>query len=245
MLLRRRKPKLRSSMLDALRPPSDDPRIRDDKSSKGKEGHMKRSFVLALALSAGLLRPAEAQNLLVNGTFATNVSSWTPPGVGGTLTFDGSRDANGSATSGSAAVANTFTGSAFTSISINQCVSGISAGTAYYWGGRVLLRGGETATGNTHMPVSFFDGAGCTGTNVGGTSTNSRNPATDPRDTWLAVSQGSSVAGFTAPAGAVSAYVSGWITKAETTGDYTANFDDLFFAAVGTTPVTLLRFDVE
>ena len=39
--------------------------------------------------------------------------------------------------------------------------------------------------------------------------------------------------------------MSGWITKVETAGDYTANFDNLFFAAVGTSPVGLLRFRAE
>jgi hypothetical protein len=206
---------------------------------------MKGPLVIALALSAGLLRPAAAQNLLVNGAFAADVLSWTPPGSEGTLTFDPSRDATGSATSGSAAVVNKWTGYSMASVSINQCVSGISAGTAYYWGGQVRLRGGETTTGRTHMPVFFYDGVGCSGTAVGWTSTNSRDPATDPRDTWLVVSQGSIAAGFTAPPGTVSAYVSGLIAKTEQSGDYTANFDNLYFAAVGTAPVTLLRFGIE
>jgi len=205
---------------------------------------MRRTLVLALVVFTCFVPAAIAQNLLTNNTFASGTAGWTFGGGNGSLNFDATRDADGSPSSGSAALANAAT-IAFGSIMMYQCVGGISAGTQYYWGGKVMLRTGETTVGNSHMPVLFYDGAGCTGTNVGGTSTNGVNPATDPRGTWLTVSQGTIAGGFAAPAGAVSALVRGYITKEDTTGTYTANFDNLYFAAVGTTPVELVHLGVE
>jgi len=206
---------------------------------------MRRTLVLALVVFTCLVPAAVAQNLLTNNTFPSDTAGWTFAGAAGSLTFDATRDADGSPGSGSAAVANTQTGVPSASVWMSQCVGSITAGTQYYWGGKVMLRTGETTTGNSHMPVLFYDGAGCTGTTVGGTTTNSVNPATDPRGTWLTVSQGTIAGGFAAPAGAVSALVRPWITKADDTGTYTSNFDNLYFAAVGTTPVELVQLGVE
>jgi hypothetical protein len=206
---------------------------------------MRRIVVLVCFTFMCFLPAAIAQNLLTNNTFPSSTTGWTFAGAAGSLTFDPTRDADGSPSSGSAAVANTQTGIASASVWMSQCVGGITAGTQYYWGGKVMLRLGETTTGNTHMPVLFYDGAGCTGTNVGGTTTNIVNPATDPRGTWLTVSQGTIAGGFAAPVGAVSALVRPYITKADTIGTYTANFDNLYLAAVGTTPVELVQLGVE
>lgn len=189
-----------------------------------------------LAALAGILAgasPAPAQNLVTNGHFNATIGGWTvqvPVGQGG-ATFDPSRDADGSAASGSAALIATSP-AAGGKVGLTWCAP-LAAGDKIFWAAHARFREGETATGQLSFNVLFLSGAGCTGTLLsgygGGTFATS-----DGRGTWLERAKFSTTSGYPAPAGTVSARISLQLTKQTPGGVLSANVDKLFLAKTGT-----------
>ncbi len=199
---------------------------------------MRRVIVLLMVWSATAV---SAQNLVVNGDFDSNTSSWDFT-TAGTFTHSSSLDADDTApASGSGQLANTATLAYGTSFA-GQCITtGIAGGSAYDWGAKIRFDSGntQTATGTANVVVNFLDGAGCSGSVVGGSATT--NVSSSAADVWTQTE----VLGWTAPAGAVSAYLSLWTTKVESSGTITVNFDNVVFGPAGTLPVELVAFVVE
>lgn len=99
-------------------------------------------FVLAASI-ASIAQIANAQNVLANGDFDTDLSSWDTPVV--TPTWS-SFDIDGSPDSGSAWFANTQSGASVRQIVISQCIPIAETG-AYIFGGAAYTPTGQTSTG--------------------------------------------------------------------------------------------------
>ena len=197
-------------------------------------------FLFCLLLVFGAF-PAVAQNLVTNGSFDSDTSSWnfTTPG---TFTHSTSLDADGNPASGSGELANSSTVVFGTSFAAQCITSGISGGSSYDWGARMRYDTGnvQTGSGRANVVVSFFDGPSCGGSNVGGSTT--VDFTSSNTNIWTQ----NEVLGFTAPGGAVSAQVGLWTVKTEPSGTImTVNFDNVVFGPAGILPVELESFFVE
>jgi hypothetical protein len=198
-------------------------------------------FLAVLSAIAIGVTPVSAQNLVVNGNFDSDTSSWnfTTPG---TFTHSSSLDADGAApASGSGQLANTSPVAYGTSFAAQCITTGIVAGNSYDWGARIRFDSGntQTATGRATVVVSFFDGGSCSGSNVGSSTT--PNFLSSTTDVWTQME----VLGFTAPTGAVSAQLGLWTTKVESSGTMTVNFDNVVLGPAGILPVELQTFVVD
>lgn len=173
-----------------------------------------------LASLAGLFlfaAPLQAQNLLVNPDFDIDLGGWSA-NVG--TTWDGTMDADGSPASGSARLALTIASpNAAANGGVQQCVTGIVAGTGYDFSGRIFLTT-VPAAGTARVDVVWHSDITCT--------------------TVISVVVGAQVAmtgswetsiGFAvAPPGAVAAVLQTDEQTNGTAGDFVVHFDDLFLA---------------
>src|SRR5437667_10365859 len=110
-------------------------------------------WLLVTLFAASLSASAGAQNLILNGSFNTDVSSWTPyTGLqSGTIEFS-SLDAGGSAASGSAHVTNKSPDDN-RNHALSQCRPA-TAGVSYDLGAKALIPPGQTA-GPYYLLVAF------------------------------------------------------------------------------------------
>ncbi len=183
---------------------------------------------LFLTLLAALFpASAVAQNLLVNGNFDTDVSSWVNTSSTGTFVFS-PLDANGSASSGSMLTTNTES-----TLFVRQCRPA-TAGTSYDFGGKARIPLGQVA-GQYFQQLNFFTNTTCTGSGIpqgaGGLSFFDYIPS----GAW----QGRSITGFLAPPGTVAALISVSNQRVAAAGTTIASFDDLFLSKTGTQRATL------
>ena len=172
-------------------------------------------FAAAFALAAA---PIDAQNLVRNGTFDTDVSDWPTGGPAAQVSWS-PQDANGSPSSGSALIANVSTGPS-NGEGIQQCVSGpgIVAGVRYTYGGKVRIPSGQARTGFVMFGLRWYASPDCSG--------NAEDqPRVDTRvlGAWVSLEDVS-----VAPAGSRSVEVLAFPSKAEAGGELHALFDDIF-----------------
>lgn len=115
--------------------------------------------VLALTVVALLAaaRMGAAQNLLVNPHFDTGLTGWE---ILGPATWDGTLDAGGAPTSGSAKGVITQLGGIDAIVA--QCVP-LDIGATYHFGGKVFIPGGNTAEGGAFFILIPFPQADCQG----------------------------------------------------------------------------------
>ncbi len=119
-------------------------------------------FVALTSLVAGLTASASAQNLLVNPNFDTSLNGWqTIEGV--TVSWDGTRDADGSPTSGSARAV--WQGAVVTGLVpvLSQCIE-VTPGAPYVFGGKILIPSGQTTSGSAFFLALPYTSPGCSGT---------------------------------------------------------------------------------
>lgn len=184
-------------------------------------------WLLLLALLAALLPAcAAAQNLLLNGSFDTDVSSWSqadPPF--GTNAFS-TLDANGSPASGSALVTNN-SGVALRNPGLAQCRPA-AAGVFYDYGAKALVSQGQPAL-DVYVLVNFYSNPICSGSGIG----SSRVDFT-PSGNW----QGLAATAVQAPAGTIAVGLRLLVFKEDAGGTVTANFDDAFLSV--TRPVVTI-----
>jgi len=184
---------------------------------------------MVLAIHFLLAAPAAAQNLVANGDFASDVSSWNAA-AGGSFNHDSALDVNGNPASGSGSALN-LSPVAFGTYSVVQCVDGVTAGASYDFGGAIYFDStAQTAPGRANVVVNFRDGASCAGSSVGGTTT--VNVLTTTTDTWVPVE----VLATVAPAGSQSVFVILLTVKFDGNPlrQIEAHFDEVFFRS---TPV--------
>jgi hypothetical protein len=180
-----------------------------------------RLFLLAvvLALLAAGVRPASAQNLLVNPGFTGSASGWA---LQNGATFDSGVDIANSATSGSARLAVTILGINNTDAIASQCVTPVTAGAPLTVSGNVLFTAVESLTpgsGAGVIAAGGFSDTAC-GTLVG-SLIESAFPA-QINGVW----QSQSVSGVV-PAGAQSVLVLIGVQATTTPGDFIVNADNL------------------
>ena len=191
---------------------------------------LRRSIAGAVLVFAVSIAPRTlAQNLVTNGNFDSNTTSWTFAGIG-SVGFSG-LDVAGSGSSGSALLTNS---GGIMSVYIAQCVP-IVGGNLYDIGAAVRIPSGG-ATGSAYVGYFFYNGPSCSGANSGGFT-----PFISTLNTWTVTSS----TNVLAPATAVSVEIALSVSKSGATGQIQANFDRAFVGPPGTTPVSLQRFEVE
>lgn len=198
-----------------------------------------KTYVASVVLGAVVLiaSHAGAQNLVVNGDFDSDVSSWTDTVVEGNFVFDALNDV-GAASSGSGLMTITSTGTGWTGNAI-QCIPAISDASIYDWGARVLIPSGHATTGEAYLQLVWYSTVACTGTPLAtGTETNVV-PHT-MTDTWVT----SRIDDQAPPAGAQSAIIVLTLSKTSAVQPLSAHFDGVFFG-VDPIPVELQSFTIE
>jgi hypothetical protein len=181
--------------------------------------HLSRARVLACAATLLAWHSAPAVNLLSNGTFRADVSSWVVEDPGDATAAFNAADANGAAGSGSIVIANLSAGPS-NGTGIAQCVNTVTAGRVYTYGGKVLFPTGQARTGNIGLGLRWWSGANCTGQPI----TQPRLNVNAPAATWVSRASGPEVA----PTGTVSAQFIAYPSKVEAGGQLVGQFDDLF-----------------
>jgi hypothetical protein len=174
-------------------------------------------------LLAGQAPALLAQNILTNPDFDSGLNGWQPLPM---VFWDGSVDADGSPTSGSAKAS--FS-SGFPTAGdypvISQCVP-LTSGDSYALGGKVLIDDGSFDT-YAHYTVTLFPATGCTGAPL--PSPPIATPAVTTVNSWVA-----STASFTNGL-ARSALFSAAIFLMPGSS-FKGNFDDTFVIANGCVP---------
>ena len=157
---------------------------------------------------------AQGANLVVNGAFDTDVSSWP------LMTWDGTRDADGKSTSGSGQVTVQQSGSGTVCSNGIQCVA-VTAGVAYDFLGTVLVPSGAATTGTGFANLNFDWSSGtCGAFNLVSSGSSASFASAD--DTWKSLGAVNQVA----PPAARSVQIYPHICLT-TAGRFTANFDNL------------------
>lgn len=185
-------------------------------------------LVVFLAGSGG----ASAANLLVNPNFAGSANPWTGAG-----TFD-ANPTNSHTADGSGSLVSSLTNSVGTNTSIgagtHQCVSGVTAGASYSYGGWASLIPPVPGTaGGADIGVQWFSDSACTAfiTQTSGTVITTQSTNTN-QYTLLSNVQ-------VAPAGTNSALVVASVLNNQAgPSTFNVRFDDMFFqpAAVAQVP---------
>jgi hypothetical protein len=177
-----------------------------------------RILSLCTLFAVSFAAPAFSQNLVVNPNFNTDISGWENSGLG---SFDSTMDANGSPSSGS--VKGTFTfpipsygAPAF----IQQCISGITPGKSYDFGGKMRIQSAPGAGSQAFVFLIFRSGSTCSSAPI---DVSISTPVTTT-GSWVAGS-----ATVTAPAGAGSVDIQADFANGPTPGTMVVNFDDMFF----------------
>jgi Ca2+-binding RTX toxin-like protein len=193
--------------------------------------------LLPMALGSILFTapPARAQQMISNFGFDTGILTWDACcGGTGTVQWDGTLDATGSARSGSARLVHNdvFDGTE-TALFVTRCLGGpnLTAGKKLFFGMKARFAEGESTVGRTYLALEFRPEAGCTGNSIAGTATSALT-SDHPRGAWFAVKRNPAAA-VTVPAGTKSLKVFAVVTK-DSAGTLTANLDDLYVASTDT-----------
>jgi hypothetical protein len=184
-------------------------------------------FVALAFLLAGWAAPAPAQNLLVNPNFDTSLNGWQTSPIGGlTVSWDGTRDADGSPTSGSAKglwQGPTVTG--FVPV-VSQCVE-VTPGVPISHGGKIFIPSGQPTSGSAFFLAIVYPTHGCSGPPP--PSPFIPTPAVTALDTWTEST--ATIAPF-GPSLLLSAYMA-----PSSGGSFQANFDNLILGSEPNPPV--------
>jgi len=185
-----------------------------------------RRRVLASVSFAVLLmfaRPAAAQNLLTNPHFDVDLSGWT---LSPATTFDGTADANGSPTSGSARTVVTMTPftNQFAGV-LSPCITGITALATYDFGGKIFLDSAPAGAGG-EITIAYYSDNACATPIIADLA-----PPVTTTGSWVSTSKSS-----LAPVSAVAVRFTTNGGTAATGGDIVFHIDDVFFQAAGSVP---------
>jgi hypothetical protein len=188
-----------------------------------------RPFLYSLA--ALLPATAAAQNILANGSFNSDLSSWTLEGTGipGSVTWS-PLDAGGSAASGSVQIVSMSTTFNPNDKGLSQCRS-ITPGASYDYGVKSRIPTGQANNAIVYLLLNFYASPGCTG---GLSSTFGRLDNTVPSDSWSG-----RTGTIVTPPGSNSVIFDLYVYKLQVGGSVTAYFDEAFFAPTGSLRATL------
>ncbi|MCD4749011.1 MAG: beta-propeller fold lactonase family protein [Thermoanaerobaculales bacterium] len=161
-------------------------------------------------------------NLIENPNFDGNMEPWVPADAPpASFAFDAG-DLDGAATSGSGLI--TGVSGADLIVGLSQCIDVSSMDIVMGLSGRVLLTNNSTPDPAAYGIVTFYDGAGCSGAEIGELGTDL--VVGDTGGAWAEIPWATSPK----PAGALSAWVSFAGTGGADPGaDFDAAFDSLIF----------------
>ena len=180
---------------------------------------MRSKAVLGLAMLF-LSLSAYGQNLVAGGDFATSLDAWHhDPNPRGTSSWSPILDANDSPSSGSALLFSTAPEGGVLVELLDQCVP-VAADEQYALSHKVRFADDEATTGWAETEIAWFSGPACTNP-IGANGMLTEKTAAG---VWLSTSET-----FTAPAGAISAFVIVGVDKIEAGGQLTVNVDDVVF----------------
>lgn len=199
-----------------------------------------------------------AQTIVPNPHLNTELPPWAafhsaapdPVGTGEAPIWQSPPDVDNNAGSGSSrvrltpSVANAASG-------ISQCfdfaaptsVNFFNYGMAFYVPAAATIDGSMSAT----VEVRLFSGVGCSGFLSGGTQGQTINAASVTSATWLRIGDNNFVPN-NAPVTAASAEIRGYLRQtggAPTQTDYALNLDHFVVVLNSTTPVELIRFQID
>ncbi len=158
-------------------------------------------------------------SLLVNGSFDSNVGSWSA--VTAALAWS-QTDARGNPASGSAVVTNTSPGAAYGGNWIQQCVA-VQPGNVLTLSGRSYVSSNQATTGIVQLEAYFSTSANCASQDVAGGGIVSQSGDDAFRsDQWILMQ-----AVGTVPASAHSASIEVQVTKREAGGTFVAYVDEV------------------
>jgi hypothetical protein len=190
-----------------------------------------RVLVIALLYGAAAAAPAAAQNLLTNPGFDSDLSGWDDNSGSGT--FDATRDADGSPTSGSVRKLQNVTANNTAPFMVRQCVTaGVVDDAAYNLGARIRMNQAP-AGGETRIGFSFHGNLTCQFDVLAGgellTSTAS--------SAWQLVSHSP-----IAPPGTQSISIFIDFRAGGTGGDFEVNADNVFIERAAVVPTLSLQW---
>jgi hypothetical protein len=229
------------------------------RSDSTRAAGARRRFVptaLAAASMALAASALQAQTLVPNPHLNADLPPWQPylstapdPGASGVApVWQATPDVDGSASSGSARVrlsplatnaksglAQCFNFSAPTSVNF------VNYGMAF-WAPAAVLDGSMSA----NVEIRLFSGAGCSGFLSGGSQGQILASGAVPATTWYRLSDTNFVPAG-APVMAASAEIRGYLRQSGTTtqSDYGINLDNFVLVLNSTTPVELIRFQID
>ena len=182
----------------------------------------------ALSLSAllflvGQAAALSAQNLLTNPNLDTGLSGWT---VGDGTSWDGTKDADGSPSSGSAKASVNFDRVGLTPTIVTQCIPVTEPGTRYVLGGKAFLPSGQAGGGDVEFSVGFFLDPSCSGAAIPGPGVGLTPPVTTT-DRWTEAATSVTAFGRSALFAA--------FFRASSPGSFQGSVDDLFFSPASAT----------
>jgi len=178
-----------------------------------------RTALLALPVVLASLA-ARGQNLIVNPNFAGSLTGWTASFA----TFDNSLTATADGT-GSALASWTLPKGANNGIAntMTQCLTGVSSGTTYFFGTKVLIPS-QTGTGGGELAIQWYSTSSCTGFITNAQTPTAIVPGTTT-NVWHSLDANS-----IAPVGAASVLVIAAVLNNSGEGNtFSMNFDEVYF----------------
>lgn len=182
---------------------------------------MPNRFALSLSALLVLVGPTaalSAQNLLANPGFDTGLSGWE---AGDGASWDGTKDADGSPSSGSAKASVNFDRVGLTPTIVTQCIPVTAPGTLYLLGGKAFLPSGQAGGGDVEFSVGFFPDPSCNGTPIPGGG-GALTPPVTTTGRWTAAATSVTAVGQSARFAA--------FFRASSPGSFQGSVDDLFFS---------------
>jgi len=140
---------------------------------------MQHRFLLAPAVALLLAAPAAAQSLIANPNFDFGLSGWE---AGPGTTWNGSRDAGGSPSSGSAQGNVDFASPFEVDAIVSQCIPMTEPGAQLLLGGKVFIPGGQEGAGGVDLSLDFFASPSCAGSPIPFNTV--RTPLVTATDHW-------------------------------------------------------------
>lgn len=192
----------------------------------------------------------QAQNLVVNTGFATDLSSWTD--FGSALPADGARawnadDVDAIPSSGSAQFTVQTAGA---QIGLAQCLPAVGEQTYEYYARVKFLAGQSSGAARAVMEIAFFPSADCTADSNGGQGlgvvVGTAYPLSDTIWRGIPTNAAPNIEGSAlAPAATGSAQVRIFVEQLAGSETHSVRFDQVVFHNASSVPVTLMHFDVE
>lgn len=214
-----------------------------------------RVLPVLLALGAPALH---AQTIVPNPHLNTNLPPWgantslapDPVGSGAAPVWQSPPDVDNNPASGSSLISLTPSATNATA-GMAQCfdfatptsVAFLNYGMAFFVPAALALDGSMSA----NVEIRLFSGAGCSGFLSGATQGQTLTAAAVPPATWFRIADTSFVPAG-APVMAASAQIRGYLRQTAATptqSSYALNLDHFVVVLNSTTPVELLRFDIE